>query len=161
MVILAFCIPPIYLNIILATVLLAAKRQRVWTIVMAIAAVVNPLFNLVLIPLTQHRYHNGAIGASISLVLTEVLMDVVGLWLVGRHILARRGVTRCSAAVLASAGMAGAAYLARPLGPQIALLAGFLAFGVLVPVLRVVRREELALVRAGLARATRSQGRSQ
>lgn len=160
MVILAFCIPPIYLNIILATVLLAAKRQRVWTIVMAVAALVNPLFNLVLIPLTEHRYHNGAIGAAISLVLTEVLMDAVGLWLVGRHVLARRGVTRCSAAVLASAGMAGVAYAARPLGPPIALAAGFAAFGILVPVLRVVRRQEFELVRAGLAHALRSGGRS-
>jgi O-antigen/teichoic acid export membrane protein len=157
MVILAACIPPIYLNIILATVLLAAKRQRVWTIVMAGAALINPLFNLVLIPLTAHRYHNGAIGASIALVLTEVLMDVIGLYLVGRHVLARRGVRRSAAAILASAGMAGATLVARPLGPELSLTAGFVAFGVLALALGVVRRGEFALARGVLVGAVRSR----
>jgi O-antigen/teichoic acid export membrane protein len=157
MVILACCIPPIYLNIILATVLLAAKRQRVWTILMATAAVFNPLLNLVLIPLTERRYHNGAIGAAISLVATEVLMDAVGLYLVGRHVFDRRGLARCAAALLASAGMAAAAYLTRSLGSGLSLLVGFAAFGVLVPALGVLRRSEVALARDGLIRVVRAR----
>jgi O-antigen/teichoic acid export membrane protein len=160
MVILAACIPPIYLNIILASVLLAAKRQRVWTIVMASAALINPLLNLVLIPLTEHRYHNGAIGAAIALVLTEVLMDLVGLCLVGRHVFARRAITRCASALLASTGMAGAAYIARPLGTELSLAAGFVTFGVLALVLGVVRRDELEQGRAVLVRIVRSRERS-
>jgi O-antigen/teichoic acid export membrane protein len=159
MVILAMCIPPIYLNIILASVLLAAKRQRVWTIVMAGAAVINPLFNLVLIPLTEHRYHNGAIGASIALVLTELLMGVVGFLLVGRQVFDRRVLTRCALVCVASAGMGGAAYATRPLGTAISLSAGFATFVVLVVMLRVVRPEELAIARAGLARIRRGAGR--
>ena len=107
MIVLAACVPPIYLNIILSSVLLAAKRQAVWTVVMAGAAVVNPLVNLVLIPLTEQRYHNGAIGAAISLVLTEALMDVVGLIIVGRHVFDRRSVKRTVLVCLACGGMAG------------------------------------------------------
>jgi O-antigen/teichoic acid export membrane protein len=160
MVILAACVPPIYLNITLASILLAAKRQRVWTLVMAGAALINPLFNLVLIPMTEHRYHNGAIGASIALVLTEVLMDIVGLVLVGRGVFARRAVIRCGSALLASAGMAGAAYAARPLGPELSLVVGFATFGVLALVLRVVRRGELQQARAGLTDMRRSRGRA-
>lgn len=159
MVILAVCIPPIYLNIVLASVLLAAKRQRQWTIVMAGAAVFNPLVNLVLIPLTEHRYHNGAIGAAIALVLTEVLMDIVGLLLVGRRVFDRRVARRCALVCLSCAGMAGAAYAARPLGTVESLAGGFLTFGVLVLVLRVVRPAEFALARAGLMRL-RSGGRT-
>ncbi|HTU31222.1 MAG TPA: oligosaccharide flippase family protein [Solirubrobacteraceae bacterium] len=158
MVILAFCVPPIYLNIILATVLLAAKRQRVWTIVMAAAAVINPLFNLVLIPLTEHRDHNGAIGAAFALVLTEVLMDAVGLFLIGRDVFDRRMVRRCGLVCVASASMAGVAYGARSLGTEISLALGFATFGVLVAALRVVREEELALVRDGLSRLRRGGG---
>jgi O-antigen/teichoic acid export membrane protein len=158
MVILAFCIPPIYLNIILATVLLAAKRQRVWTIVMAAAAVINPLFNLVLIPLTEHRDHNGAIGAALALVLTEVLMDIVGLVLIGRDVFDRRMVRRCGLVCVACAGMAAVAYTARPLGTAGSLALGFAAFGVLVPALRIVRPDELALARGALARFRQSRG---
>ncbi len=157
MVILAFCIPPIYLNIVLASVLLAAKRQRVWTIVMGGAAVINPLFNLALIPWTEHRYHNGAIGAAISLVATEVLMDLIGFGLVGRHVFDRRSVRRCAAAVLASSGMIAAAYVLRPLGPVVALAAGFTAFGLLALALGVVRRQELVTARLELAQFRRGR----
>ena len=47
-------------------------------------------------PLTEHRYHNGAIGAAISLVLTELLMDIVGFVLVGRHVFDGRMLKRCA-----------------------------------------------------------------
>lgn len=152
MIVLAICIPLIYLNIVLASVLLAAKRQIVWTVVMAGAAVVNPLINLVLIPLTEQRYHNGAIGAAISLVLTELLMDVVGFLLVGRHVFDGRMVKRCSLVLLASVAMAGVAYAARPLGTAESLAAGFATLVILVVALRIVRREELELVQSGFAR---------
>jgi Na+-driven multidrug efflux pump len=152
MIILAICIPAIYLNIILASVLLAAKRQVVWTVVMAGAAVANPLFNLVLIPVTEQRYHNGAIGAAISLVLTEVLMDVIGFFLVGRHVFDGRMIKRCSLVVLASAAMVGVALAARPLGTVESLAAGVATMVILVAALRIVRREELEMVRSGLAR---------
>ena len=67
MVVLGLCIPPMYLNIMLSQVLIAMNQQARWTWVMAGTTVVNPLFNLALIPWTQHRYGNGAIGAGISL----------------------------------------------------------------------------------------------
>src|SRR5689334_869680 len=65
MVGLGLCIPAMYLNIMMAQVLIAMNRQAVWTWVMAGTVVVNPLFNLALIPYTQHHWHNGAIGASV------------------------------------------------------------------------------------------------
>ena len=152
MMILACCIPPIYLNIMLAQVLLAAKRQAVWTIVMAGATVVNPLFNLVLIPYTQHHYHNGAIGAAISLVVTELLMDIIGFRLVGRHIVDRSGLKRCLLAIAASAGMWGVAYLARPIGALPSLLAGGATLLALAVALNVLRPEEIDQVKAALVR---------
>jgi len=152
MVVLAFCIPPIYLNIVLAQVLLAEKRQAVWTAVMAAAAVVNPLMNLFLIPLTQGRYHNGAIGAAISLVLTELLMDIAGLVIVGHHVLDRRAFRRCASAVVASAGMWGVFYAASPAGTAPSLVAGMTALIGLALALRIATEDEMALIRTGIAR---------
>jgi O-antigen/teichoic acid export membrane protein len=152
MVILAGCIPLTYLNIMLAQVLLAAKRQAVWTTVMAGAAVVNPLLNLVLIPATQHGYHNGAIGASISLLVTELVMDVIGFVFVGRHVFDRGGIRRCALAVVASAGMWGVAYATRTLGSPLSLAAGFATLLLLAVVLRILTPDEIAQIRAGLAR---------
>jgi O-antigen/teichoic acid export membrane protein len=153
LIILALCIPPIYVNIILAAVLVAEKRQAAWAKVMTGAAVFNPLVNLVLIPVTEHRYHNGAIGAAISLVLTELLMDGVGLLLVGRHVFDRRIVKRCALMCLASTGMVAVALISRPLGTVTSFAAGFATLGALVLVLRIVSPEERALARLALARA--------
>jgi len=152
LMVLAGCIPSLYLNIMLAQVLLAEKRQALWTIVMAGAAVINPLFNLVLIPATQTRFHNGAIGAAISLVLTELLMVGVGLILVDRRVFTRSSLKRCALAIAASAGMWGAAYATRPLGSGLSVLAGVLTLAILVAALRILSPEELALVRAGVRR---------
>lgn len=151
--VLGLCIPPLYLNIILASVLVAEKRQGLWTLVMLGAAVLNPLMNLLLIPLTEHRYHNGAIGAAISLVLTELSLNAVGLVLVGRHVFDWRMVKRCALMGLISALMVVVAQVARPLGPMTSVLAGFTTIGLLVILLRVIRPEEWAIARSGIDRA--------
>jgi O-antigen/teichoic acid export membrane protein len=151
-VVLALCIPPMYLNIMLSSVLLAAKRQVVWTWVMIGAAVLNPILNLVLIPATQQRYGNGAIGAALSLLLTELLMVVVGFVMVGRHVFDRNAIRRCVGATVASAAMWAAAYAARPLGTVASLSVGVATFMILVGTLRLVTRAEIAMVQVGLAR---------
>lgn len=152
LILLACCIPPLYLNIMLAQVLLAEKRQAIWTIVMAGAAVFNPMVNLILIPYTQRHFQNGAVGAAVCLVLTEVLMDAVGLILVGRHVFTRSSIRRCALAMVASAGMWGAAYATKSLGSALSLLAGGLALVVLVGALRILNPEEIALLRKSVGR---------
>lgn len=151
-IILAACIPPIYLNIMLAQVLLAEKRQAVWTIVMAGAAVTNPVFNLVLIPMTQSHYGNGGIGAALSLVLTELLMDVVGLIIVGRGVFDRRTFRRLSLMVLAAGVMWSVAFAARPLGGILSIALGVVTLALLTFALRIPSSDEVQLVRTLLAR---------
>jgi O-antigen/teichoic acid export membrane protein len=152
MVVLAFCIPLMSVNIMLNQISIAAKRQGIWTGMMAGAAVVNPIMNLVLIPATQLRYHNGAIGAAISLVLTELLMNVAGFIVLGGRVLDRRGVRRVGLSVVASAGMLGAATAARPLGTLPSLLVGATALVVLFAKLDVATRDEKTFLHSGVAR---------
>jgi O-antigen/teichoic acid export membrane protein len=158
LIILACCIPSGYLNIILGQVLIAAKRQTVWSFVMIGAAVINPLMNLALIPATESRYHNGAIGAAISLLLTEALMTIVGFVFVGRHVFDRRAARRCLLATVASAGMLGVAYAAHPLGTPAALLAGCVTLAVLAAALRIATPDEIALVRGRITRVRHAGG---
>jgi O-antigen/teichoic acid export membrane protein len=153
MVILGLCIPPMYMNIMLSQVLVAAKRQVVWTWVMAGATLVNPLLNVVLIRATQHRYGNGAIGAAISLVVTEVLIVAVGFVIVGRGAFERRSVLRCVRVAAASAGMCAAGWLTRPLGSVASLAAAGGAFLLLAVVLRIATPQERAVAMAYVRRA--------
>ncbi len=157
MFVLAFCVPPIYMNIMLAQVSIAQKRQKLWTWMMIGSAIFNPLVNLVLIPWSQHRYGNGAIGAGIALVLTELLMDIVGFAIVGRQVLDGRSARRCALAILASAGMWGVAYAARPLGTPPSIALGVATLVVLIFALRIPTADELLLLRSGLDRLRRTR----
>jgi O-antigen/teichoic acid export membrane protein len=158
MVILGLCIPPMYINIMLNQVLVAAKRQVVWTWVMVGATIINPLLNLVLIPATQTRYANGAIGAAVSLLITEGLIVMAGLVIVGHHVFDRRAVRRCTLAVAASIAMWAVAYATRSLGTLQSLAAAALTFIVLAWAFRLVTAEEIAFVRASVSKVTRRNG---
>lgn len=150
LMILGVCIPPMYLNIMLSQVLIAMKRLVVWTWVMAGATVVNPLFNLVLIPATDNRFDNGAIGAATSLFLTELLVVSAGLVMVGRLVFDRRTVRRVVLGTAAAVATCGVGYEARALGAIPSLAAGGLTFVVLAAVLRVFTADELALMKTSV-----------
>ncbi len=147
MVVLAMCIPFMYVNIMFGQIVIAAKRQVVWTWAMAGATVINPAINAALIPLTQARFHNGAIGAAISLLLTELLIVVFGIAVTGRRVLGRSGLRRLGLTSVAAGAMWGVAYLLRDQGDAGALLAGGLTFVVLAVALRLVTPTEMVFLR--------------
>jgi len=147
LIILGLCLPPMYLNIMLNQVLVAAKRQVLWTWVMAGATVVNPVLNLILIPVTESRYGNGAIGAALALLLTEALIVVAGFVIVGRDVLDRFMLRRAGFVAAAAVAMWGGAFLARPFGAVVAFLVGVLVFAAVVRVTGVVTSEQVQLVR--------------
>lgn len=150
MILLGLCLPPMYLNIMLSQILIAAKRQSSWTWVMVVATIVNPIFNIVLIPATQHRYGNGAIGAAGSLLLTELVLVSLGFVIAGRGVFDRSTVRRCLLTAAVSAAMWLAAYESRPAGPLASLAIGVSVFIVLVVLLRLPTAEETEFVRSRL-----------
>lgn len=72
--ILALHIPVVAVTTIMGGIIMADDRQTRWVVVGAIAAILNPLLNLIAIPLTARLYGNAAIGASVVTVLTELVM---------------------------------------------------------------------------------------
>jgi O-antigen/teichoic acid export membrane protein len=151
MVGLGLCIPAMYLNIMLAQVLIAMNRQMVWTWVMAGTVVINPLFNLALIPFTQHHYGNGAIGASISLLLTELVCIGAGYVLIGRLVFNWDSARRTVLGLCIAGAMWGVGYWIDSMGPALpGLVAAGLTFVLLAWLLGLFSPEELALMRTGL-----------
>lgn len=139
--ILALAAIPMYLNIIVATILIAAGRQTIWTVVLGGAGIFNTVLNLILIPRFQAQDHNGAIGAAIALVLTEMLVAVTGV-VVGRRYLTWGVMPRIVRTMLATAGMAVAVALVRGYGLVAEVGAGGVVFVGLALLLRVPTREE-------------------
>jgi O-antigen/teichoic acid export membrane protein len=136
-------------------VLVAANRQLAWTKVMVGAAIVNPLINLGLIQLAQSRWHNGAVGAALALLATELGMSVAAIVLMPR-VLTTRSWLRVLRSAVATAVMGAAVWLVSlQLGLFIQVGTGLAAFIVLATLLRVISPEEMSLVRRlpGMLRA--------
>ena len=102
-VILSVHIPLAAVDTILGTAVLARNRQRTLAGVAWIAAICNPAANIVLIPITVEVWGNGAIGAAIVTVATELAMAAV-LWRLTRTWLVlpelRSGAFRICAATI-------------------------------------------------------------
>ncbi len=160
MTILAFVIPPMYLNIMLNQVLIAAKRQVVWTWVMAGATVVNPLLNVLIIPICQRRYGNGAIGAALSLLITELLIVAIGMRISGSNLFGTASLLRVAKAFAASGAMWAVMAVAAPLGFVPAAALGFAGFIGLSLLLKLPTADELGAVQTAARRFAQRFGRS-
>ena len=147
MVVLALSLPPMYLNIMLNQILIAAKRPMDWTWLMASATVVNPILNYGLIRYFQARHHNGAIGAAWALLFTELLILFVGMGLAGRRVLDASSLWRFIRAGLSTGGMVGTMYLLRQAGFVAAGVGGVVVFVLLAGLLRIASAEEVAQLR--------------
>jgi O-antigen/teichoic acid export membrane protein len=158
LVILGVGLVPMYLSIILGMTCIAANRQSRWTWLMAGATIVNPVLNAVLIPLTQHRFHNGAIGAAIALVTTEALVVTGGIFIVGPQVFGVATLKRVVRVGVASAGMCIVALLTRGAGPVVSLSAGALGLILLVWLCRVVTPDERRQLLEWCRRAARRLG---
>jgi O-antigen/teichoic acid export membrane protein len=157
LMVLGLCIPPMYVNIILNQVLIAQKRQHLWTWAMLGATIVNPLFNFALISFTQDRYDNGAIGAAASLFLTEILIVLAGVVMVGLGVFRGGTMRRPLLAAAAAVGAVCAGEAARRLGTVASLSAAAVVFAGLAWALRLAGPEELRAMRRALARIRRSR----
>jgi O-antigen/teichoic acid export membrane protein len=74
----------LFLDYVLATMLMAIGRERAWLTISILACVLNPLLNLVAIRATQARYGNGGIGAALASLTTELCVAGCALALVPR-----------------------------------------------------------------------------
>ena len=146
------CVPFMYSNVIAWCVLAASDRQLTWTKVMVVATVLNVVLNLALIPYFQASRGNGAIGAAAALLVTEVLMSIAALRLVG-PLLAWPTALRLVRALIATALMAGVVWFAAPLGLLVQVGVGAASFLALALLLRVFSSDELRRVTLDALRA--------
>jgi O-antigen/teichoic acid export membrane protein len=141
--ILALAIPATYLNIVVNQSLAASNRQVVWTKVMLVSTIANPLLNLFAIPAAHALWHDAALGAAWSLVATELLMAAAGIYLV-RSSIDPVLLFRVGRVAFASLLMAVAVELAQRFGLPVQLGLGVAIMAALAFPLRLVKPNELA-----------------
>jgi len=152
MMILAVHIPIVAIDMVLATVIMAIGRESRWVRVGLLAAPFNIGLNLIAIPLTEQLFGLGVVGASITTVLTEILMFFGALIVLPKNLLDPRLVSYTLRVVGAGLATWLAATAALPLGLPVAVIAGAIAYPL---VLVLVRGIDLDDARYVLQRVTK------
>ncbi|HLJ67379.1 MAG TPA: flippase [Chloroflexota bacterium] len=127
LMVLALTIPWTYLDSQYASLLIAQSKQRLWSIVMVTSCIVNPILNLILIPVAIHRWHNASLGSALALLCTEVLMAIYGTAVLRRVVLHGSIGRALIGTLVAGAAQAGILWI---WGPQWLLIGEAIGAGV-------------------------------
>jgi O-antigen/teichoic acid export membrane protein len=130
--ILSLHVPLVALSMVASTIAVARNREKGWLVISVGAAVINPLLNLAAIPYFEHQSGDGAIGAAIVTVVTEVVVCVGAFWLVGLDAFTRANITVCMRAAAACVPTAVAMWAVEPFGLIPLMLIGGATYAVFV-----------------------------
>ncbi len=135
-----------YQNVLLGQFLIAVDKQNQWTVVMALATLLLVLLDILLIPLAQQRWQNGAIGGALSYVITELGMVIAGLWLLPKGTLGLGNLWFAARVGVAGLAMLLVIWWLRAHMIMVPIAAGAAVYLVLVLVLRVIPKADLKLL---------------
>jgi len=141
--IMALGLPFTFLNILFANTLIAADRPHTWSKVMIVSTGVMFLLAVTLVPWSERALGEGAVGGALGFLLTEMMMTIIGVFLLPRGLLAWSNVRALALTAIASIVMAVVCWPLRNMLPPIPILAGIGSFVVMVAVLRIVPPEDL------------------
>jgi O-antigen/teichoic acid export membrane protein len=151
---LALQLPIVGVDMILGVVLMAIGRQGRWVVVGLSTAVLKIVLNFAAIPLFENLTGNGAIGASLVTLITELVMFGGAIVLIPKHLLdARMAVDAARIALASLATFAVASNLLHfgaHLGVVLAVPAGALAYLAVALALGVVSRDDVRPLRVQL-----------
>ncbi len=143
---LAVWVPLVAVNTVLATSLIAADRHKRYIWIAATAAILNPLLAIRAIHLTDGRYDNGAIGAAVVTVLTEVFIVTCTMFMRPPGVMDRSTVWYITRCVVGASTMIVPIVLLDDRGIVLKVLAGAVTYGVSSLAVRTLSTDELSHV---------------
>lgn len=141
-----------YQTIVLAFLLAAVDRQATWVTIQAVALPVKILLDLALVWSCQNFLENGAVGAAVSIAVSEVAIAVAGMRLLPKGTLSRADAGYGARVVFAAVTMAAAVWLVRDASLLFAVLAGVVVYIGMVAVMRAADPEDVALMKSVISR---------
>jgi O-antigen/teichoic acid export membrane protein len=148
-----------YQNMLIGQSLVATDRQYALTALVGTATLCTIPVDVVLIPWCDTHFQNGAIGGALSLIATEFGIMIVGLRMLPRGTLGRANVLTASKAFVSGLIMVGALWWSRPYFVGIPIVIGMVVYPVSLLALRTLSAEDLAELRAAIARVRSRIGR--
>lgn len=142
-----------YQNMILGQYMVISDRQNEVTKAMFTAAGLTVVLDLFLVPWTQNRFGNGAIGGALAYVVTESLMVIWFVFLIPKGVLTRHSFWLCVRAAFAGVVMVAVSWWFRNWFIAVPVLIGALTFMLMTAVLRLIPAEDWMTFRQTLQKA--------
>jgi O-antigen/teichoic acid export membrane protein len=141
-----------FVTILIGGFATATGRQRTWNLVMIAAIVASIPLDIVLVPWTDERFGNGAIGGALAYVVTESAMLAFGLWRVAPTILDRATVSRIVRILAAGGLMMVAAWPLRGQFIALPIVVGAATYVLATLLFRTLTPDEETLIRRTISR---------
>jgi hypothetical protein len=118
---------------------------------MAVTAIVTVPLDFLLVPWCQQQFGNGAIGGALSFIVTELAMNIVGIWMLPRGSLGRSNVRVAVLGLAAGLAMVATTWPLRGSFLGLPIAVGAAIYVALIVILRVLPAEDWQLM-SSLAR---------
>jgi O-antigen/teichoic acid export membrane protein len=132
-----------FFSVLFGTYATATGQQRLWNLVLVVAVFGTIGLDLVLVPWTDDRYDNGAIGGALSFLITEGAMVGIGLWRVAPGLLTARRLLRVAKCITAGGVLALAIWLVGDLYFVLSAIIGAVAYLAALFALRILDENEI------------------
>jgi len=142
----------VYFTMPVGTCVLAAGKQRAWSIVQSLCVVVSLVLDPLFTPWFQHRFGNGGLGPCAAAVISEVIVTGCGLALMPRGVFDARLRRTLFFAVLSGGAMVVVARLLQSVTPFVAAPIAVLAYGAALWATGEIDRTHLNKVREVVSR---------
>lgn len=130
----------------------ATGRQRFWTTLLVISIIASIPLDIVLVPWTDRRFDNGAIGGALAYVFTETFMLIMGLWKIAPSLLQRSALVRTLKVLAAGAVMFACTWPLRDRFILIPIAVGIAVYAPLIVVFGALTADQRAIAWRVLAR---------
>lgn len=142
----------VYFSMPLGTCIMAAGKQRAWSIVQALCVVVSAVLDPLLVPYFQAHWGNGGLGLCTASVVSETVVIACGIALLPRGVFDRRLLRTLLFAALSGGAMALVAHFTRSINPWLAAPVSVVAYGVALSASGGIEREQMDRIKGFFAR---------
>jgi O-antigen/teichoic acid export membrane protein len=142
----------LYFTMVLGVAIAAAGRQRPWAFTQFGCVIVSVVADPLLVPWFQRRMGNGGLGVCVATVLSEIMMLVVGFWIVPKGIFDRKLAKGIALAVAAGGAMAVVARVLAGVPWFVSAPLAVVAYGVALWLIGGLDREQIEAMKGIVAR---------
>jgi O-antigen/teichoic acid export membrane protein len=136
-----------YQNMIIGTALISMDRQYPWTLVITIATIAVIPMDLLLVPWAHSTLNNGAIGASIVFIFTELFMMAAGIRLLPAHTLNKSNAIYSVKVFAAGIVMIAVTWWFRDAFVAIPVIIGIISYGISILILRLLGEDDWEIIK--------------